>query len=132
MKRRPAVSNTEFEVLEALWEQGPGTVRELADLLRARRRRWAYTTVQTLLNRLETKGYVTRDRGGVAHVFRAAVTRQKLLGQRLKELAGQFCDGTATPLVMALIEEGDLSETDIAEFRELLERLDKGDTSTEP
>ncbi len=131
MKRKPAVSDTEFAVLETLWDRGPGTVRELSDELRARRHRWAYTTVQTLLNRLEKKGYVAREKGGVAHVFSAAVTRKRLLGQRLKELAGQFCGGTTTPLVMALLDEGELSEEDIAGFRNMLEHLDGGDTGTD-
>ena len=56
--RKPTVSESEREVLKALWDHGPGTVREVARLLRESGRDWAYTTVMTLLGRLEAKGYV--------------------------------------------------------------------------
>ena len=66
--------------------------------------RWAYTTVQTLLTRLMAKGYVAADRSGPAHVYRPAVSRGELLQQRLTDLADTFCEGTASPLMLALVE----------------------------
>ena len=101
---RTSISETELDVLKVLWENGPGTVRVVNERLHHQGRRWAYTTVLTLLQRLEAKGYVTSDKSGMAHVFRPAVTRDKLLQQRLKDLANQLCEGTATPLVLALVE----------------------------
>src|SRR5260370_28721035 len=97
--RRAAISETELDVLKVLWEQGAGTVREINALLRRQGRRWAYTTVLTLLQRLEAKGFVTSDKSSVAHVFRPAVSRDKLLRQRLKDLANQLCEGVSTPLM---------------------------------
>src|SRR5438552_6074581 len=101
---RPSTSQAELDILKTIWESGPGTVRDLNALLRKQGRRWAYTTVLTLLQRLEAKGYVASDKSDLAHVFRAAVSRDKLLRQRLKDLANQLCEGTATPLVQALVE----------------------------
>ena len=67
MAERPQpVSEAELEVLKALWERGPGTVRELREALGPQGRGWAYTTVQTLLQRLEAKGCVHSARGGAA------------------------------------------------------------------
>jgi predicted transcriptional regulator len=123
--QRPALSNTELEVLKVLWEQGPGTVRDLEEILRRRGRRWAYTTVQTLLARLSSKGYVASDKSGVAHVYRAVVTRDRLLRQRLRQLADDLCEGTASPLVLALVEGQRFSPEEIEEFRRLLDELDK-------
>jgi len=86
---------------------------------------WAYTTVQTLLNRLETKGYVKRDTSGSAHTYRPTTSRDKLLSQRLHELADQLCEGTATPLVMALVDSARFTRNDIARFRQLLDELEQ-------
>jgi BlaI family penicillinase repressor len=122
--RRSSISETELDILKVLWEHGPGTVREVNALLRAQGRRWAYTTVLTLLQRLEAKGVVTSDKSGLAHVFRPAVTREKLLRQRLKDLANQLCEGTATPLVQALVEGQRFTPEEISHFRQLLDELE--------
>jgi BlaI family penicillinase repressor len=89
------LGDAEFDVLRALWDGGPGTVRQVMAHLPARRRRVAYTTVQTLLNRLEHKGYVACDRADLAHVFRAKLTRERVRRARLKSLVGQLYDGAA-------------------------------------
>ena len=122
--RRASISETELDVLKVLWEHGPGTVRVIHHHLRRQGRRWAYTTVLTLLQRLEAKGYVMSDKSGVAHVFRPAVTRDKLLRQRLKDLANQLCEGTATPLVLALVEGQRFTAAEISQFRQLLDQLE--------
>ena len=122
--RRSTISETELDILKVLWEWGPGTVREVNALLRKQGRRWAYTTVLTLLQRLEAKGYVASDKTGLAHVFRPAVSRDRLLRQRLKDLANQLCEGTATPLVLALVEGQRFRPDEIQQFRELLDRLE--------
>ena len=121
---KPSVSGTELDVLKALWEQGPATVRALHGVLQRQGRRWAYNTVLTLLQRLEAKGYVASDKRGVAHVFRAAVTRDRLLRRRLQDLANQLCEGAASPLVRALVEGHRFTEEEIESFRRLLDRLE--------
>jgi BlaI family transcriptional regulator, penicillinase repressor len=121
--RRPSISATELEILKVLWDNGPGTVREINQILRGQGRRWAYTTVLTLLQRLEVKGYVSSDKAGIAHVFRAAVSRDRLLRQRLKDLANQLCEGTPGPLVLALVEGHRFTEAEIEQFRRLVDQL---------
>jgi predicted transcriptional regulator len=123
-ERRPAISETELDILKALWEHGPTTVRAINSVLRRSGRRWAYTTVLTLLSRLEAKGYVTSDKSGLAHVFRPAVSRDKLLRQRLKDLANQLCEGTSTPLMHALVEGHRFTPQEIEHFRQLLDQLE--------
>jgi predicted transcriptional regulator len=120
---QPSVSRAELEVLKVLWERPPATVREVNAALRRQGRHQAYTTVQTLLQRLEAKGFVRADRGGPAHVYRAAVSRDDLVSRRLDELADTLCDGTASPLVLALVEGGRLTPDDVRQLRELLDRL---------
>jgi predicted transcriptional regulator len=122
---RPSISNTELDVLKVIWEHGPGMVRDINARLRKGGRRWAYTTVLTLLQRLEAKGYVASDKTGLAHVFRAAVSRDRLLRQRLKDLANQLCEGAPAPLVLALVENQRFSASEIEQFRKLLDQLDQ-------
>jgi BlaI family transcriptional regulator, penicillinase repressor len=130
MARRLPVSDAELEVLKELWASGPATVRDVAAALRKRRRRLAYNTVLTLLSRLREKGYVAADRRDTAHLFRAVVTRDDLLGTSLAALAERVCDGTASPLVLALVRGQRFSADEIAHFRKLLDELtpkaDKG------
>jgi BlaI family transcriptional regulator, penicillinase repressor len=124
VSRRLAVSDTELEVLKVLWEQGPGTVREVGAVLRRQGRSWAYNTVLTLLQRLEAKGYVAADKSGLAHVFRPAVSRDELLRDHLRELTDQLCEGTPAPLVLALVEGHRFTAEEIAQLRQLLDRLE--------
>jgi len=122
--RRRDISETELEILKVLWEHGPGTVREIDSQLRKAGRRWAYTTVLTLLSRLQAKGYVKSDKTELAHVFKPAVTRDRLMRRRLKDLADALCDGAATPLVLALVEGERFSALELEQFRRLLDELD--------
>jgi BlaI family transcriptional regulator, penicillinase repressor len=123
-ERQTSVTESELEVLKTLWDVGPETVRAINAALQGRGRRWAYTTVQTLLQRLESKGFVVCERSGAAHVFRAAVSRDGLVSRRLRDLADQLCDGTASPLLLALVEEGRLTNEDVQQLRRLLDQLD--------
>jgi BlaI family transcriptional regulator, penicillinase repressor len=123
-ERQATVSDSELEVLKTLWNVGPCTVRALNSALHRLGRRWAYTTVQTLLQRLETKGYVASDRAGAAHVFRATVSRDALVSRRLRDLADQLCGGTASPMLLALVEDGRLTNEDVKHLRRLLDQLD--------
>jgi predicted transcriptional regulator len=110
-----------MEVLKALWDHGPGVVREINGVLEGRGRRWAYTTVLTLLQRLQAKGFVASDASGVAHRFRAAVSRAELLERRLKDTADELCDGSATPLVLALMKGNRFTPEELARLRRLLD-----------
>ncbi len=118
------LSETELDVLKVLWELGAGTVREINERLPERKRRWAYTTVLTLLTRLQAKGYVASDKSELAHVFRPTVSRDNLLRRRLSHLADDLCEGTTTPLVHALVQDHRFSPEEIEGFRRLLDELE--------
>ena len=124
MTKPAQTSQAEFTVLESLWDEGEGIVRDIAARLEKRGHAWAYTTVQTLLNRLEGKRCVERDVSGAAHVYRARVSREDVLEQRLTELADQLCDGASSPLVMTLVRNHRFSSHEIAELRSLLDKAE--------
>lgn len=123
----PNVSDAELDVLKVLWELGPCTVRDVEARLKRRKRRWAYTTLLTLLTRLRDKGCVASektDKAGAAHLFRSAVSREQLLRSGLAGLADRMCDGTASPLVHALVQGQRFSPEEISYFRKLLDELE--------
>jgi predicted transcriptional regulator len=123
----PSVSDAELDVMKVLWSGGPGTVREVETRLSKRRRRWAYNTVLTLLSRLREKGFVDADKSGAAHVFKSVVSREQLLRRGLMELADRVCDGTASPLLHALLEGSQLTPKDIAELRKMLDQMESNE-----
>ncbi len=122
MTDRPAPSDQELEVLKVLWDEGPATVRGVDAVLRVRGVRRAYTTVQTLLGRLQGKGHVAIEAKPGGHVYRATSTRDDLLRDRLRDLADQLCEGEPSPLVLTLVEGHRFSDEEIARFRAVLDR----------
>jgi len=120
------VPETELEVLKVLWSLGAGTVRQVREQLGGGRRR-AYTTVQTLLVRLEQKGLVSSRKEGRAFVFEPTVTRDEFLGEHLHDLAERVCEGEAAPLVLSLFQGRQFDARQIARFRKLLDELEPGD-----
>src|SRR5579864_4775651 len=100
------VPDAEMKVLEALWEMGLATIRQLTDLLYPDGGDASYATVQKLLERLEHKGYVGRDRSLHAHRFFAQTDREtlvnRLVGQRLRVMAEKLCGGMMGPLLTHL------------------------------
>ena len=120
------ISDTELEILKVLWEEGPGTVRELQAHLDGLGREWAYTTTQTLLNRLRDKGYVQSAKRGRAFVFRPTVSRDQLLGKSLDDLASRVCDGEALPLMLNLVSSSKFTRKELKRFRALLDELEGG------
>jgi BlaI family penicillinase repressor len=121
MASQPGLSEAEIEVLKVLWDLGPSPVRAVNRELAARGRRWAYTTVSTLLLRLATKGCVASDSSAVPHVYRATVSRDELVDRRLREAAEELCDGDTVPLVLALVQKHRFKPEELARFQRLLD-----------
>jgi BlaI family penicillinase repressor len=85
--KQPALANAELGVMDLLWQDEQLTARQIRDLLYAGATKAQHGTVQKLLQRLEDKGYVTRDRSLSVNMFAAAITRQTYAGQQLESLA---------------------------------------------
>jgi BlaI family penicillinase repressor len=113
----------ELELMTALWELGQASVREIQERL-PEKKRPAYTTVQTIVYRLEEKGAVRRVKKiGNAHIFEASVTRQSTHRRLINELLDLF-GGSARPLMAHLVETGKLSLEDVRELESDLLRQD--------
>jgi BlaI family transcriptional regulator, penicillinase repressor len=123
-QREYELGEAELQVLRALWDGGPATVREVLNHLHAHGRLVAYTTVLTFLSRLEQKGFVKSDKSGLAYVYRATVTRHQVTRSRLKTVLDQLFDGEAAPLVLQLMKTEKFSPDEIAELQKLIDQLD--------
>jgi predicted transcriptional regulator len=118
-RARPSVTDAELAVLEVLWMRGPLAIRRIAEDLYPGGGASEYATVQKLLERLEAKGCVARDRSSFAHVFATRIGREDLIDRKLEELAEKLCDGSFTPLLLSLVGKRRLKK----EEREMLRRL---------
>ena len=126
MARTPQdVTDAELAVLQVLWDAGPATIRQITDVLYPEGGSSHYATVQKLLERLELKQFVRRDRGGAVHVFAARVGREELIGRRLQSVAEQLCGGSWTPLLTTLVQDQRLSARDRQKLRQLIDELDQ-------
>ena len=120
------VTDAELAVLQVLWDRGPATIRQLAERVYEQRDGASvYATVQKLLDRLEAKGCVQRDRGAPVHVFEAAIAREDLIGRRLRAVADSLCGGSVTPLLTHLVQGGGLTAKERADLRALINQLDQ-------
>jgi predicted transcriptional regulator len=124
MARTPRdVTDAELAVLQALWDRGPATIRQLADILYPAGGQGSYGTVQKLLDRLEGKGFVRRERAGAVQTFAAAQGRDELIGRRLQEVAEKLCGGSLTPLLTHLMRARRLSDQERRALRALIDEL---------
>jgi BlaI family transcriptional regulator, penicillinase repressor len=122
---RRALSEAELDALKVLWAQGPSPVARVREALVEYGRDWAYTTTKTILDRLEEKGYVRRERGAVAHVYVPQVSAEAVARERLGELRETLFGGRDVPLVRALLDGARLSPDAIAALRDALDALER-------
>jgi predicted transcriptional regulator len=114
-KKNVRLTRFELEVMSALWDLGSASVREIQEQLPSNKRP-AYTTVQTIIYRLEEKGAVRRMKKiGNAHIFEPVVTRKAAHNRLIHELLELF-GGSARPLMAHLVEIGKLTLDDIREL----------------
>src|SRR5258708_35653032 len=93
----PDVTDAELAILQVLWERPKASIRQITDALHPDGGASRYATVQKLLDRMEAKGIVRRDRSLYVHLFEAAIDRDELIGRRLRAVAETLCGGAPAP-----------------------------------
>ena len=116
-----SVTDAELAILEMLWKQGAMTIAELTTALYGQRTTSRYATVQKLLERLEAKQCVVRDRSTYAHRFAATIERADLINHRLQDVAEKLCEGSLTPLLLHLVGRTRLSPQDRKRLHKLID-----------
>jgi predicted transcriptional regulator len=120
----PRLTKLELQIMETLWTRGESSIREVQEAF-PEKDRPAYTTVQTTVYRLETKGVVRRvKKVGNFHIFAAAVSRSSAQRRLVDDLLALF-GGRTQPVMAHLIESGKLTLKDVKEAEKALRRLEK-------
>jgi predicted transcriptional regulator len=124
----PKLTKLELHIMEALWDHGISSVREIQERF-PEKDRPAYTTVQTMVYRLETKKAIRRVKKiGNAHIFEAAISRTAAHRRLIDELLS-FFDGRIQPVVAHLIDSGKLTLKDVQDAEQTLRKLARKDKS---
>jgi BlaI family penicillinase repressor len=122
----PRLSRLQLQIMEALWTRGASSVREIQETF-PEKDRSAYTTVQTMVYRLEGKRAIRRVKKiGNAHIFEAAITRASAQRRLIDEFLSLF-GGRSQPVMAHLIESGKLTLDDVKEAEQLLRKLERKD-----
>ena len=117
----PALSPAETEILRLVWQLSKATVQQVCDKLPGKRR-ITYATVQTMLRRLEKKGYIKHDIQGKAHVFFAAVKSEEVIKRSVGDFLDRLFGGDPVPLMQYLAEHGKIDAGDIKKLKKLIEK----------
>jgi len=124
----PRLTKLELKIMEALWNRGSASIREIQESF-PERSRPAYTTIQTTVYRMERKNVLRRVRKiSNAHIFEALVSREAAQRRLIDELLGLF-GGRTQPVMAHLIESGKLTIEDVREAEKTLRRLANRDKS---
>jgi BlaI family transcriptional regulator, penicillinase repressor len=118
------LSDAEWQIMNALWKQHPATAREILDRMEGEVR-WAYTTIKTMLTRLEAKRAVSETKRGNTSVYVPLVDQKRTRSTALHSMFERVLDGAAAPLLSFLIEERKLSKKERAELIRLLREADR-------
>lgn len=119
------VTDAELAVLQVLWDHQPATIRQITDAIYADANDAKYATVQKLLERLEEKRHVHRDRTQHAHQFMALTSRDALVGRRLRAMAEELTGGMMAALLSHLVRAETLTPEERRELRDLIDGLDR-------
>ncbi len=116
-----AMSPAETEILRLVWQLHEATVQQICDLLPPKRK-IVYKTVQTLLRRLENKGYLTHKMKGKAHVFFPAIKREDVVKRTVLDFLDRLFGGDPRPLMQFLAEDGKINPDDIKRLKRLIKK----------
>ena len=109
--------------MQVVWQLERGTVRQVYEVL-LERRQIAYTTVMTMMNILEEKGYLTRSKRGRAYVYVPVQPRGEVISSMVDDFVNRVLDGSARPLLAGLVKDKRLSKRDLEEIARLISETD--------
>ncbi len=105
--------------MKVVWERGESTVRDIYEEL-LERKKVAYTTVMTMMKILEQKGHLKRVGGEKAYIYAPTKPKQQVIGSMVKDFIERVFNGSAEPLLVHLVEEQHLSDSECKEIEKLL------------
>ena len=117
--RKTVLTEHELEIMQVVWQSPSVTVRDVYEEL-LKRRKIAYTTVMTMMGILEQKGFLKKNQGEKAYVYRPAQPKSKVVGSMVNDFVSRVFDGSAKPLLVHLVENEHLSQEELDEIARLM------------
>lgn len=124
-KRIPKIAESEWRVMQVLWQKGPQTANEIVNALQGEVR-WKPRTIKTLISRLVKKGAVKYTDEGYRYRYTAAVNESKCIRSETKSFIGRVYQGAMKPALAAFLEDAELSDKEIDALQEILDQKRKG------
>jgi predicted transcriptional regulator len=119
-KRSPALTDAEARVMTVLWQSQTATVGDVVSVL-SRKRVVSYSTVQTILRILESKGYVAHEKVSRAFIYRPIVDERQARRRALKHLVGRLFEGSPSLLVLNVLDDENLDPAELKRLKKLIE-----------
>ena len=116
-------TKTEMDVLQVLWQYGPSTVRFVHDKLNEQKEAVIYTSTLKLMQVMKEKGMVDRDESNMKHIYSATVEEDKIKGNLLGRFVDSLFDGSASSLMLALLDNDKTSAAELQKMKELLNKM---------
>ena len=120
-KQSPALTDAEAQVMAALWRLRRASVGDVVTAM-TETRAVTYSTVQTILRILETKGYVTHEKVGRAFVYVPVIDERQARRRALRHLVGRLFEGSPSLLVLNVLEDEEIDPLEREQLRKLIER----------
>ena len=120
LSRKAVLTAQELEIMKVVWGRGVSTVRDVYEAL-LERRKIAYTTVMTMMNILEQKGYLKKTQKDRAYLYQATRPQKQVIRGMVREFVDRVFNGSAEPLLLHLVEDSRLSKSDLDEIRRMIE-----------
>src|SRR5476649_1942950 len=118
-------TKTELEVLQFLWQYGPNTVRFVHDKLNEQKSIVQYTSTLKLMQVMKEKGTLDRDETNMKHIYSAAVAERAVKGNLLGRFVDSMYNGSASSLMLALLDNDKTSAVELEKIKELLNKMSK-------
>ncbi len=115
----------ELQIMNVVWDRGKATVHDVKNALS--RRKPAYSTILTMMRKLEAKGYLEHDVDGRTYVYRPSISQQAVRQGVLGDLVERLFDGSTSLLLTSLVEQNRISENELREIRKLIEERGKNE-----
>lgn len=121
MNKLPQISEAEFEVMEVIWEKEPVSTNEIVDAV-IENHNWNMRTIHTLISRLDKKGAISHKKDGRTYIYSSIVEKKNYVKSKSKSFIEKFYDGAANKMVLNFIENNMLSQEDIQELKNILNK----------
>lgn len=124
MQENVSLNNSEWGVMEVLWEEQPQTLMQLVHKMKEKQG-WSKSTTNTILRRMQEKGYLRYEEGERARLYFTEVKREEVVLKETDSFLKRTYGGSLGMLMSAFVENHPLSRQDIEELREILHKAEK-------